>query len=736
MKVFGKVLGAVILAVVIGFALVACPTPDGGGGNGGGPNTGGGIPKTGGVVGKTSTGTNLIRMDAAMLDSKLTSITNYGSYESTLTFENLEAKYMPAAGDIICAGPATNAPYGFLYKVKTVATEGEKTVITTEMTTLEDAVDEANLAVFNFALDLEGGEEEEIEGVTVEYGYFDDGETDVDEPAYGYSANARSMLMAASSTEQPLEKKASRITVDKPELSGKVRLTGSVQLGVTMDCVVKIDSFHMQKFELSTTPRIKADLELTVSGKIEETITILIHKKKLAPITYMAGPVPVVFVPEITIKCLITMEGEIELQVQKLASWDYSYVYGIRYLKGGKLDTFSRNTSKPAEFLKDPQLTLKGEVKLEPNVGLMFGLYGVAYAGLSIGPYGKLAGEVGISESLLNGKLEFYFGVDLGVNAKLEILGHQIGEELSKTFLSLEVLIWERNGAIVYSRDTWNAVILGIKNGGNNKNYTIFVTGGFVMPGGIADTFGSVTGLNVTITGNKTITLTGQGSLLQIGAGQTVVIRDTDFKGHSANNRSLINVRAKASLTLEGNSSVSNNTTTNNTNSGGAGGGIATDNESFLTMKDNASVNDNTASDGGGGVLVSGTFNMMGGTISGNTTASGGGGGGGLYLNDSAIFNMTGGTISGNTVTGTYGRGGGVYVYGYNPVLRMATGTIYGSNGGSNANKAPTSGAALYVFSSGANVQHGTFIGYDTWSKKGDLSTTNDTIRVANGVLQ
>jgi hypothetical protein len=92
-----------------------------------------------GVSGKTSEGKDLIVMDTPMLNSHLKSI----SEDKTLVFNNLPAKYMPVKGDIICSAPSTLAPYGFLYKVKTVSTNCGETLIATDMATIAEAVENA-----------------------------------------------------------------------------------------------------------------------------------------------------------------------------------------------------------------------------------------------------------------------------------------------------------------------------------------------------------------------------------------------------------------------------------------------------------------------------------------------------------------------------------------------------------------------------------------------------------------
>jgi hypothetical protein len=756
------------LIAVFTFLMITCDSVDTSlGGNNGG-NTGGNVGgntdgntngntdgntdggeggPVGGIHGKTSTGTNLIVMDTDMLNLKLISIDNYPGYgtrpkfddnidnypsydgEYTLTFDDLEAKDIPATGDIICAAPSTPAPYGFLYKVKTVATEDGQTVITAEMASIEEAVDEAHVDV-SFYADWDEGEEAELdEGVTVEYCDFDDEEDEI-EAEYGYSANARSMMSiqrAASSTEKlDLGKKASKIDVDK-DISANIKLTGSITLSAQVNAIIDCDDYTVHKFELSITPRVKADISASIKGKLEGEFRPKkpLFTKSLFPITFMAGPIPVVIVPEITVECVVTAEGEVELSVKQLVRWDYSYTCGVQYKNGGKLETFSRNTSKPGEYFKEPKITLSGNVTVGPKISMMLGLYGVAYAGMSVRPYAKLAGEVGLSETNIDTKLSFIAGLGLAVDAKLKVLTFKIGD-LSKTFASPEFTIWEKTGGFVYDKDSWDHVINIIKSGGDNKRYTIQVIGNFAMPGVAYNTsyssnytFGSVTGLNVTITGNKTITLSGTGSLLRFGEKQAVVIRDTDFKGNSSNTVALIYANgADTSLTLQGNSSVSNNISSsinsNNPYSGGvyvsgtnaqltlegnssvfnntssyqyASGGVYFNGGTGGTfiMKDSASVHDNTTTNpnpGNAGVVVSGgTFTMEGNSSIFNNT---GGCGGGVYVNGTGItFTMkNNASVHNNSCSGS---GGGVYFNGgTGGTFTMSGGTISDNKSSSN----------------------------------------------------
>jgi len=65
----------------------------------------------------------------------------------------------------------------------------------------------------------------------------------------------------------------------------------------------------------------------------------------------------------------------------------------------------------------------------------------------------------------------------------------------------------------------------------------------------------------------------------------------------------------------------------------------------------------------------------------------------------------------------------------------IVTGTVYGSNE-SNTNLCNTAGYGAALYNDGT-AQRGTFSGAGgAWVSAGSLTTTNDTIKVLNGVLQ
>jgi TolB-like protein len=213
---------------------------------------------------------------------------------------------------------------------------------------------------------------------------------------------------------------------------------------------------------------------------------------------------------------------------------------------------------------------------------------------------------------------------------------------------------------IVNNVSTWSTAVNNIRNGGNNQTYIINVTGNISVPSTSGYIFGSVTGITVTIQGSGTLTLSASGRLLNVRAGQTVIVRNVTLRGRS-NDTSMVYIGSGGVFRMEGSASVTGNSGSSR------GGGVFVDGGTFI-MKDRTSVTGNTArgslyetADGGGVYIKSGTCIMQeNASITGNTASkSGYGGGGGVYVN-SGTFTMESGTISGNSGV-TYA--GGVYIY-------------------------------------------------------------------------
>jgi hypothetical protein len=293
------------------------------------------------------------------------------------------------------------------------------------------------------------------------------------------------------------------------------------------------------------------------------------------------------------------------------------------------------------------------------------------------------------------------------------------------------------NGDIlVTNTNEWNAAKTTISTGGNNQSYTVYVRGSFSVAGSTANTFGSVTGLTVTLKGSGTLRLSSQGNMFRIGENQTLIIDSAGLTLRGLyyspyNNNSLVYITNNARLELK-NGTISGNsnyveTSFNNQYSRGGGvyvasggsftmsGGFISGNEAYIETKTSITNGVNYAH--GGGVYNAGTFTMTGGTISENRAAS------------ESDYDIT-----------KYVYGGVIYNAG---TFRIAAGTVYGSDEGDLSNTVEkvwppfsdgsiVTGAALY---NAGTAERGTFNG-ETWVSAGTLSGSNTTINVVNGELQ
>jgi len=190
------------------------------------------------------------------------------------------------------------------------------------------------------------------------------------------------------------------------------------------------------------------------------------------------------------------------------------------------------------------------------------------------------------------------------------------------------------------------------------------------------------TNLTITLRGGgamRSISLSDNGNLFRIGPGVTLVLDDNiTLMGHNNDNH-LVRVNSGGTLVMNEGARITGNTNSNTWDSGSFGGGVR--------------VNDG------------GTFEMRGGEIADNSTGNASNTGGGVHVASGGTFRISDGVIHGSDA---------------------ATGL-------QNTATATSSGAAL--FNSGT-AQRGTFNADGVFTSLGNLTTTDGTIHIIDGVLQ
>jgi hypothetical protein len=201
---------------------------------------------------------------------------------------------------------------------------------------------------------------------------------------------------------------------------------------------------------------------------------------------------------------------------------------------------------------------------------------------------------------------------------------------------------------------------------------------------------GETSPAKVVINGHgRVLQLKTNGTLLTVGVGVTLTLRNITLEGRDSNTAPLVKVHRGGKLILGEQVILTGNKSAGNAGgvwvNGGElvlnpgakikemealrAGGVLIDNNGKLTMNGGL-IEGNTASgsSGGGGVLVDigGTFDMAGGSIRSNRAEAADSGGGVLVLDKHdarSCFTMVAGSIELNHAEGA-GSGGGVYVGG------------------------------------------------------------------------
>jgi hypothetical protein len=238
----------------------------------------------------------------------------------------------------------------------------------------------------------------------------------------------------------------------------------------------------------------------------------------------------------------------------------------------------------------------------------------------------------------------------------------------------------------------------------DDNNLTIDLPGGVTeeLTPGAALTAGSNSPAKVIINGHgRVLTIRNTGTLLTVGSGVTLTLRNITLLGKSGNNAPLVRVQHGGKLILGEGVTLKDNKTT-------ADAGGAWVNGGELVLNYGAVIKGMAAQRGGGALIdAGGTLSMNSGSIDSNEVSGVNAGGGVLVMNGS--FNMYSGTIQSNT-TAAANSGGGVLIMpnvGY-PAVYQVDFNMYGGIIQWNHAAADESGGGVLVEDGSFNMYGGT----------------------------
>ena len=263
----------------------------------------------------------------------------------------------------------------------------------------------------------------------------------------------------------------------------------------------------------------------------------------------------------------------------------------------------------------------------------------------------------------------------------------------------------------IVNTNQWYEAIDEIKAKGNDQSFLINIENDLVINGYEGPTFGDVENIYVILNGNKTISLSSEGNLLNINTKQNVIFNNLKLEGKKHLNvnsyRALVLISGyDAILTMQGSSLVMNS----------GSDGVQIKESGIFNMQDNTAIKNNYD---GVSAIESGIFNMQHNSIiSSNKTgvrvrnatfnmqdnASITNHESAVSISNDGVFNMSGGTIYKNITDIMRSGCAGVYVE--RSTFIMSGGSIYQNTTNAGQGGTIRSERSVFVMSGGSIYQN------------------------------
>ncbi len=334
--------------------------------------------------------TKVVPEDAGMAIMDIDSSYTFTVMKGNSYFDGLQV------GDIMVAGVSDKAKYGYLRRITAITANGDAlTTIQTRQATLSEAFKVGKIHFHSGQLKMG-----QIQEIHLAKGVHLKNRKNPDFTVFDFD-----------------------IDTDFPVGNTSLNLKGNSQL--TMDLFFDFD--WSVEFDLDWIPvtinvdlfKTGVDVDQSSSIKVNTAEGIEVNSSKelatfvLSPIVFFAGPVPVVFIPTVSLNADIN--GQISSSVSLSAAEHFTGELGVKYdgdWSGIAEKTFNTDFSAP-------QLEAAADVKASvgPLANLL--LYGV------VGPYAKAGGCVGLeaSPTAQNWNLDMNVGANYNVGIQVDVLG-------------------------------------------------------------------------------------------------------------------------------------------------------------------------------------------------------------------------------------------------------------------------------------------------------------------------
>jgi photosystem II stability/assembly factor-like uncharacterized protein len=318
---------------------------------------------------------------------------NLGSFDSTFVFSipsSLVVSKNLKVNDVLIDKPGSGAPYGFLRKIISISSDGTQSTVATSQATLKDVIKQGKINVENVQL----GKQNLVSIKLI------DGAKIAENP----SLNKSDMIGINWDYEKTIYSSGN----DKIDISGSFAF--NFGLNFRLDIGLTGVEYFKTSVEVNQSVSMRFKSRLT---KDLANIKIPFAKAYFTPITIMAGIIPIVLVPEVTL--YLGADGKISAETETWCNESFDGEYGIKYDDDKGWDVInSDNFTLDKEF---PQIAGTGKFSAFVGPQTSLKLYGVAGPYLTFNTYAEL------ESNLQNAKLEYEFVIgfksDAGVQVEL-----------------------------------------------------------------------------------------------------------------------------------------------------------------------------------------------------------------------------------------------------------------------------------------------------------------------------
>jgi hypothetical protein len=259
-------------------------------------------------------------------------------------------------GEVLSCSVTDKTPFGLLQKIVSVENQGETTVVQTEPAALNEAFEELHI---DSTIELEPSNVRKsiplIQGVT-----FSPGNTKSSSRAgISFTCNFVNVVLASGS-------------------GGSIRANGSVSVGISTQFICDISWFHIDRIGFRVDLDEEARLEITAAYDADLDIEIPVLSQYFNPIVIMAGYVPIVIVPSLSI--IVGLDGHISASVTA-GIVQYSHFDSSTYYRSstGQWTTEEHKDSDFSPIMPQAEFSCSAKAYAGPYLDIM--LYGI------VGPY-------------------------------------------------------------------------------------------------------------------------------------------------------------------------------------------------------------------------------------------------------------------------------------------------------------------------------------------------------------